>query len=85
MRFKPGERLILILEVKMLDFRLNEVIGDARHDLQEPAVGYDSNAFNLPMVTNDEFEMRHKCSEAPPAGETPCVDHKASGFPIRRN
>jgi hypothetical protein len=55
MRFKPGERLILILEVKMLDFRLNEVIGDARHDLQEPAVGYDSNAFNLPMVTSDEF------------------------------
>jgi hypothetical protein len=69
----------------MLDFRLNEVIGDAWHDLQESAACYGSNAFDLSMVIDDELNMRHKCSEAPPAGERLRVDHKAGEFPLRRN
>src|SRR6516165_3140984 len=69
----------------MLDFCLNEVFGDARHDLQEPAVGYGSNAFDLSVVIGNEFEMGHKRSEAVPAGKRLRVNHNAGQLPLRRD
>jgi len=84
-RFKPRERVILFREVKLPDLCLNEVTGDARHDLQEPAVGHGSNAFDLSMVIGDELQVRHECSEALPAGKRPGVDHDASELALRGN
>src|SRR5215216_4744210 len=83
--FEPRERLILILEIKMLDLRVDEITRDARHGLQDSAVGYGSNAFNLSVVIPDELEMRHECFETAPAGKRPGVHHDAGESPIRRN
>ncbi len=56
-RFKPRERTIFLLELEMLNLRPNEMTGDARHDIQEPAIGDGGYAFNLSMMIGDEFEM----------------------------
>ena len=61
---------------------MNELVGNVRHDLQELALGYGSNALNLSMVIDDELEMRHKRSEAPPAGERLRVNHEAGKLPF---
>src|SRR5262245_29238277 len=84
-RFKPGERLILFRRLEIPDLRLNQVVGDARHDLEKPAVGDDSDALDLPMVTDDEPEMRRKCSETRPAGERLYADHQAAELALRRD
>ena len=62
--FEPRKRQILFLKVKMSDFRLNEMSGDNWHYLQEPAVGYGSNALYVSMVIDDKLEVGHKRSKA---------------------
>jgi hypothetical protein len=47
--FKPRERTIFFLEFEMLNLRPNEMTGDARHDLQEPAIGNCGYALNLSL------------------------------------
>ena len=82
-RFKPRERTIFFLEFEMLDFRLNKVTGDARHDLQEPAIGDGSYTFNLSMMIGDELEVRYKRAEAFPPGKRLGMDHDADKFSVR--
>jgi hypothetical protein len=81
--FKPHERTILVLVFEMLNFRPNEMTGDARHDLQEPAIGDGGYAFNLSMMIGDEFEMRYKRAEAVPPGKRLGMDHNADKFSVR--
>src|SRR6516225_2644925 len=69
----------------MPDFRLNEMLGDYWHDLQEPAVGYGSNALYVSMVIGDKLQVVHKSSKAVPARERFRVDHEASKAPLRSN
>ena len=67
----------------MLDLRLNKMTGDARHDLQEPAIGDSSYAFNLSMMIGDELEMRYKRAEAFPPGKRLRMDHNADKLSVR--
>src|SRR5437763_11043831 len=73
----------LFAEVKVPDARLNKVTGDARDDLQEPAIGDRRYAFNLSMMIGDEFEMRYKGTEAFPSGKRFRMDHNADKFSVR--
>jgi hypothetical protein len=81
--FEPRKRQILFLKVKMSDFRLNEMSGDNWHYLQEPAVGYGSNALYVSMVIDDKLEVGHKRSKAVPARERIRVDQEAGKVPVR--
>ena len=81
--FKPCEGTLFIVEVKVPDVCLNKVSGDTRHDLQEPAIGDGSYAFNLSMMLGDELEMRYKRAEAIPPGKRLRMDHNADKFPVR--
>ena len=82
-RFKPCEGVLFFAEVKVPDARLNKVTGDARDDLQEPAIGDRRYAFNLSMMIGDEFEMRYKGTEAFPSGKRFRMDHNADKFSVR--
>ena len=73
-RLEPCERAIFFLVFKMLNLRPNEMIGNARHDLQKPTVCDGSDAFNLAMVISYEFKVCHKCAEVLPTGERLRVD-----------
>ena len=77
------ERTIFFLAFEMLDLRLNKMTGDARHDLQEPAIGDGSYAFNLSMMIGDELEMRYKRAEAFPPGKRLRMDHNADKLSVR--
>jgi hypothetical protein len=81
--FKPRERSIFFLEFEMLNLRPNEKTGDARQDLQEPPIGDGGYAFNLSMMTGDEFEMRYKRAEAFPPGKRLGMDHHAYKLSVR--
>jgi cell division inhibitor SulA len=39
----------------MLEFWMNEITGDARHDLEKAAPGDDGNAIDLLMMISDEL------------------------------
>ena len=67
----------------MLNLRPNEMAGDARYDLQEPAIGDGGYAFNLSMMIGDEFEMRYKRAEAFPSGKRLGMDHHADKLSVR--
>jgi hypothetical protein len=54
---------------KVLNLGLHEVTGDTRHDLQEPAIGDGSSAFDPSMVISNELEVRYKCPETFPTRE----------------
>ena len=82
-RFKPRERTILFVVFEMLDLRPNKMTGDARHDLQEPAIGDGGYAFNLSMMIGDEFEMRYKRAEAFPPRKRLGTDHNTDKFSVR--
>src|SRR4051794_31837028 len=82
-RFKPCEGVIFFAEVKVPDARLNKMTSDARHDLQEPAIGDGGYAFNLSMMIRDELEMRYKGTEAFPSGKRFRIDHNADKFSVR--
>jgi hypothetical protein len=82
-RLEPCERAIFFLVFKMLNLRPNEMIGNARHDLQKPTVCDGSDAFNLAMVISYEFKVCHKCAEVLPTGERLRVDHEANEFSLR--
>src|SRR5262249_39066330 len=79
--FKPRERAILFLEIKMSDFEL----GDAWRDLQKPAVGHHGNAIDLSVMIGNELEMREERVKASPARKRACANHDASEFSPRRN
>jgi len=65
------------------DARLNKVTGDARDDLQEPAIGDGRYAFDLSMMIRDELEMRYQGTEALPSGKRFRMDHNADKFSVR--
>jgi len=82
-RFKPCEGAIFFADVKVPDARLNKMTGDARHDLQEPAIGYGNYSFNLSMMIRDELKMRYKRTKAFPSGERLRLDQNADKFSVR--
>ena len=71
------------LNFEMLNLRLNKVTGNARYDLQEPAIGDGSYTFNLSMMIGDELEVRYKRAEAFPPGKRLGMDHDADKCSVR--
>ena len=45
-------------EAERPDFGVDEITGDARNDLQKPAVRYNRNAFDRSLMICDKFQVR---------------------------
>lgn len=66
---EPGECGVPVRLPEMAYLGANEVIGELRGNREEPAIRYDCDPGDLPVVVSNKAEMRKEAPEILPAGK----------------